>query len=46
MKTYIINVMYCIQADNEADLEKQIEDICYNEYYGGYEIVDIEDEKD
>ena len=45
MKTYIIDVMYCIQADDEADLEKELRNIgiSNNEYYGGYEIVDIED---
>lgn len=46
MKVYAIDVRYYIQADDESELNKVLDEtgIVYNEYYCGYEIVDIEEE--
>lgn len=48
MKTYVIDVRYYIQAENEEELKEQLRemDISNNEYYGGYSIEDVEDEEE
>ena len=48
MKVYAIDVRYYIQAENGAELEEVLEQtgIKYNEYYCGYDVVDIEEEED
>ena len=47
MKTYVIDIRYYISADNEEDVKKTLDEdgVCYSEYYGGYKIVDIEEEE-
>lgn len=48
MKTYTVEVVYYIQAESEEELDEMLEDmeIKNNEYYGGYEIVDEDDEEE
>ena len=45
MKTYIIDVRYYINVENEEELQDQLREmgISSNEYYGGYDIVDVEE---
>ena len=47
MKTYAIDVRYYIQAENEEELNEMLENtgIKYNEYYCGYDIVNVECEE-
>ena len=47
MKTYVIDVRYYISAENEDKLNKMLEDMGVkdNEYYGGYDIVDTEEDE-
>lgn len=46
MKTYLIDVRYIINAENEEELQKELlnMEISSNEYYGGYDIVDMYEE--
>lgn len=46
MKTYVIDVRYYISAENGDELNKVLEDVGIkdSEYYGGYDIVDIEED--
>ena len=48
MKTYVLDVRYYIQAENEDDLKEELRNlgISNSEYYGGYEIIDTEDVED
>ena len=45
-KTYVIDVRFYIQADNDDELEGVLKATGINdsEYYGGYEIVEIEED--
>lgn len=45
MKTYVINVRYYIPAEDDDELDQVLEDtgIKDNEYYGGYDIENIEE---
>ena len=47
MKTYVIDVRYYIPAENDNELNRVLEDmgIKNNEYYGGYDISNIEDDE-
>lgn len=46
MKTYVIDVRYYISTENEDKLNKILEDMGVkdSEYYGGYNIVDTEED--
>lgn len=48
MKTYIINVRYYIPADGIDDLENTLKEtgISDSEYYGGYDIDEVEEEEE
>jgi len=48
MKTYRVNVVYYIQANDEIELEREMKDygITNSEYYGTHYIEDVEDEED
>ena len=45
MKTYVLDVRYYIQAEDEDELNEILNDIGVksSEYYGGYDIVDEEE---
>ena len=47
MKTYVLDGRYYIQAENEDELQEELKNIgiSNNEYYGGYEVVSVEDEE-
>lgn len=47
MKMYAIDVRYYVPADNDDELYRIMNNmgISHNEYYGGYDIVDIEEEE-
>lgn len=47
MKTYVLDVRYYIQADNENELNEILDDmgVKSSEYYGGYDIVDAEEDE-
>ena len=46
MKTYVLDVRYYIQADDEKELNEILDDMGVkgSEYYGGYDIVDTEED--
>ena len=48
MKTYIIDVRYYIPADDEDELYQALKEIGIvdSEYYGGYEVIEVEEEKE
>lgn len=48
MKTYVLDVRYYIQAENENELQEELRNIgiSNSEYYNGYEIVSVEDEEE
>jgi len=45
MKTYVLDVRCYVQAENEDELKDVLKNtgISYSEYYGGYNIVDVEE---
>ena len=47
MKTYVVDVRYYIPAENSDKFNNVLEDmgIKDSEYYGGYDIVGIEDDE-
>ena len=48
MKTYVLDVRYYIQADDEDELNEILDNmgVRSNEYYGGYDIVDVEEDEE
>lgn len=48
MKTYVLDVRCYVQAENEDELNDVLKNtgISYSEYYGGYNIVDVEENND
>jgi hypothetical protein len=46
MKTYVINVKYYIPAEDNDEFNRILEEtnISNSEYYGGYELVEVETE--
>ena len=45
-KTYIVDVRYYIPADNDDELCEMMKGLSYNEYYGGYDVVEVEENDD
>ena len=45
-KTYVVDVRYYIPADDEDDLCHIMKEMSYNEYYGGYDVVEVEESDD
>ena len=47
MRMYVVDVRYYIPADNDDELNKVLDDmeIRNSEYYGGYDIVDTEEDE-
>lgn len=48
MKTYILDVRYYIPVDDENELNEILDDMGVkgNEYYGGYDVVDVEEDEE
>lgn len=48
MKVYAIDVRYYIPANDDDELYKVVNNmgISHSEYYGGYDVVDVEEEDD
>ncbi len=45
-KIYVIDVRYYIPANDEDELYEIMKEMSYNENYGGYELIEVEEEEE